>query len=228
MEKWVVANWKMSGSKNLLDEYKKTFQNPKKLIVCPPSVYLNETTEFILGAQNIYHHPKGAYTGEISALMLNDIGIKYCIVGHSERRQYFEETNDMVLAKAEVCLKSSITPIICVGETFEQYQAGKTIEILSQQLRECLPNEGNFWVAYEPVWAIGTGCTPTTTEISTAHTFLREKLPEITLLYGGSVNESNAGAIFAIANVDGALVGGASLDIDKIHLIYQIAMTIKN
>lgn len=223
MKKWVVTNWKMNGSLNLLSEYQQAFEPQKNLIVCPPSIYLNETTEFILGAQNVYQQEKGAYTGEISASMLKDIGIKYCIVGHSERRQYFEETNDMVRAKAEACLKNSITPIVCIGETFEQYQAGKTLEILERQLRECSPSEGDFWVAYEPVWAIGTGCTPTIDEILTVHTYLRVKLPAITLLYGGSVNKSNAGIIFTISNVDGVLVGGASLDINAINHIYQAA-----
>lgn len=223
MKKWVVTNWKMNGSKNLLQEYIDTFANAEKLIVCPPAIYLNEATEFSLGAQNINQHSKGAYTGEISAEMLIALSIKYCLIGHSERRQHFYETNDMVRAKAESCLKNSITPIICIGETFEQYQAGKTTEVLGKQLSECLPREKNCWVAYEPVWAIGTGCTPTTTEIASVHAYLKDQLPGVTLLYGGSVNEDNVQSIFAIPNVNGVLVGGASLNIDTISRIYKTA-----
>jgi len=223
MKKWVVANWKMNGSLQLLQDYQQAFGNSENLIVYPPTVYLNQSTMLTLGAQNINEHPKGAFTGEISASMLADVGIKYCLVGHSERRQHFGEMNDLVRKKAELCLGNSITPIICIGETLEQYQAGKTLEILRTQLKECLPDSKDLWVAYEPVWAIGTGLTPTTEEILSTHAFLREKLSTVTLLYGGSVNENNAESILGIPNVDGVLVGGACLDIDKIQLIYQIA-----
>ncbi|MEI7494058.1 MAG: triose-phosphate isomerase [Alphaproteobacteria bacterium] len=221
MQKWVVANWKMNGSKNLLNEYKKSFKNYKKLIVCLPSVYLGEPSGLILSAQNIHQQLKGAYTGEISASMLVEFGVKYCLVGHSERRQYFHETNSDVRAKAETCLGENITPIICIGETLEQYEANQTTEVLERQLDECLPSKSGFWIAYEPVWAIGTGKTPTTDEISEVHLMLREKLPNTTLLYGGSVNGDNAATIFAIPNVDGALVGGASLDMANITKIYS-------
>lgn len=224
MKKWVVANWKMNGSKRLLSDYQQAFKNSKNLIVCPPAVYLNEPTDLTLGAQNIYHHPNGAYTGEISASMLIDAGVKYCLVGHSERRQYFGETNTLVREKAELCIENSINPIICIGETLEQYQTGKTLEVLEMQLNECLPSPGDFWIAYEPIWAIGTGLTPTTEEITAVHAYLRAKLPAITLLYGGSVNEGNSGDILAISNVDGVLVGGASLSTEKIEIIYQKAI----
>ena len=228
MQKWVVANWKMNGSKNLLNEYKKTFQNCEKLIVCPPFIHLEELAGLNFGAQNIHQQLKGAYTGEISVRMLLEFGVKYCLVGHSERRQHFHETNETVRAIAEICLEADITPIICIGETLEQYEANQTTEVLKRQLVECLPSESGFWIAYEPVWAIGTGKTPTTDEISAVHFMLREKLPNTTLLYGGSVNSDNAAMIFTIPNVDGALVGGASLDTDKINLIYQFAVTVKN
>ncbi len=227
MKKWVVTNWKMNGSKSLLNEYRNTFKNSKNLIVCPPSIYLDEATDFLRCAQNIHQEPKGAFTGEISAQMLADMNIEYCLVGHSERRQYFFETNEIIRAKAESCLNNSITPIICIGETFEQYQAGKTIEVLQKQLNECA-SEGNFWIAYEPIWAIGKGCTPTNIEISTVHAYLREKLPNTTLLYGGSVNEDNAQPIFSTPNIDGVLVGGASLNMRAIERIYQVATTLRN
>ena len=223
MQKWVVANWKMNGSKNLLNEYKKTFQNCEKLIVCLPSIYLGEPSGLILGAQNIHQQLKGAYTGEVSVPMLVEFSVKYCLVGHSERRQHFHETNSDVRAKAETCLEANITPIICIGETLEQYETNQTTAVLERQLTECLPSGPGFWMAYEPVWAIGTGKTPTTDEISEVHSMLREKLPNTTLLYGGSVNGDNAATIFAISNVDGALVGGASLDMTVIEKIYTVA-----
>ncbi len=223
MQKWVVANWKMNGSKNLLNEYKKIFQNREKLIVCPPFIYLEELVGLNFGAQNIHQLLKGAYTGEVSVKMLVEFGVKYCLVGHSERRQHFQETNSDVRAKAETCLEANITPIICIGETLEQYEANQTTEVLERQLAECLPSRSGFWIAYEPVWAIGTSKTPTTYEISKVHLILREKLPNTTLLYGGSVNGDNAATIFAIPNVDGALVGGASLDMTVIEKIYTVA-----
>ena len=223
MQKWVVANWKMNGSKNLLNEYKNAFDESSNLIICPPFVYLGEPAGLKLGAQNIYQQPKGAYTGEVSAQMLAELSVKYCLIGHSERRQYFHEANDIVRAKAETCLRAAITPIICIGETLEQYEAHQTTHVLEKQLAECLPNGTGFWVAYEPVWAIGTGHTPTIDEITAVHLMLREKLPSTTLLYGGSVNGDNAAAIFAINNVDGALVGGASLDVKAVEKIYNHA-----
>lgn len=223
MKKWIVANWKMNGSKNLLNEYAKSFGNIDNLIVCAPFVYLKETVELILGAQNIHQQLKGAYTGEVSVPMLAELGVKYCLVGHSERRQYFNETNEIVCAKAQTCLDTSITPLICIGETLEQYEKNQTDLVLEKQLAECLPNKSGFWVAYEPVWAIGTGKTPTIAEISKVHSMLREKLPSTPLLYGGSVNGTNAAAIFAVNNVDGALVGGASLDIASMNAILKCA-----
>ncbi len=223
MQKWVVANWKMNGSKNLLNEYKDALEGAKNLIVCPPFVYLGESAGLNFGAQNIHQQAKGAYTGEVSTQMLAELKVKYCLVGHSERRQHFHETNEIVRSKAEACLVAAITPIICIGETLEQYEAGQTVQVLEQQLHECLPDETGFWVAYEPVWAIGTGRTPTVAEISAVHLMLRGKLPRTTLLYGGSVNEGNAAAIFAIDNVDGALVGGASLDMAGIREILESA-----
>jgi triosephosphate isomerase len=176
-----------------------------------------------LGAQNIHQQLKGAYTGEVSVPMLVEFSVKYCLVGHSERRQHFHETNSDVRAKAETCLEANITPIICIGETLEQYETNQTTAVLERQLTECLPSGPGFWMAYEPVWAIGTGKTPTTDEISEVHSMLREKLPNTTLLYGGSVNGDNAATIFAISNVDGALVGGASLDMTVIEKIYTVA-----
>ncbi len=200
-----------------------SFQNYEKLIVCPPFIYLEELAGLNFGAQNIHQQLKGAYTGEVSAQMLVEFGVQYCLVGHSERRQHFHETNSDVRAKAETCLGENITPIICIGETLEQYEANQTTEVLERQLDECLPSKSGFWIAYEPVWAIGTGKTPTTDDISKVHSMLRKKSPNTTLLYGGSVNGNNAATIFAIPNVDGALVGGASLDMVAVTAILKHA-----
>ena len=176
-----------------------------------------------MGGQNIHQLSNGAYTGEISAKMLADIGANYCLVGHSERRQFFGETDDLIKAKAIQCQENGIIPIICVGESLEDYLNGLTNKVVSQQLQSCLPDLPNFWLAYEPLWAIGTGKTPTIGEIENVHTMLREYLPGIILLYGGSVNASNAKEIFLINNVDGVLVGGASLDVSAIAAIYDFA-----
>lgn len=222
MKKWVVANWKMNGSKELVGAYKNAFGNADNLIACPPFVYLNAIGTNS-GAQNVHHLPKGAYTGEVSAQMLAEIGVKYCLVGHSERRQYFHESDDLIKIKANACQEYNIIPIICVGESLAEYLDGQTIKVLVRQLQNCLPDSPQFWVAYEPLWAIGTGQTPTVEEISNVHYMLRESLPGVVLLYGGSVSALNASEIFAINNVDGVLVGGASLDISAITNIYNLA-----
>lgn len=222
MKKWVVANWKMNGSQSLLNAYKNVFSNLDSLIVCPPFVYMNKLG-INLGAQNVHHLPKGAYTGEISAQLLADVGVNYCLVGHSERRQFFNESDDLVKSKAEQCQEVGIVPIICIGESLSEYLNGKTTQVLSQQLDNCLPSASKFWVAYEPLWAIGTGKTPTMSEITAVHDMLRSHLPNTVLLYGGSVSSANAEEIFTINNVDGVLIGGASLDIEIITKIYNLA-----
>lgn len=225
MKKWVVANWKMNGSVKLLQDYQRAFFNSENFIVCPPAIYLNNSTSLPLGAQNIHYESEGAYTGEISVSMLADIGVRYCLVGHSERRQYFSETNAQIRAKSSLCLENAITPIICIGESLGQYEAGKTLEVLETQLKECLPDAEGFWIAYEPVWAIGTGLTPSPEEIFSVHAYLREKLSSTKLLYGGSVNEQNVSGILANSNVEGVLVGGASLILEKISFIHRVAIS---
>lgn len=222
MKKWVVANWKMNGNKTLCNVYEAKFKNTNNLIVCPPFVYLNKCS-IIMAGQNVHHLSTGAYTGEVSAPMLADIGIKYCLIGHSERRHFFGETDNLIKIKAIQCNTFGIIPIICVGESLEDYMNGNTSKVLATQLQNCLPGSSNFWLAYEPLWAIGTGKTPSISEITQLHNMLRQELPEIVLLYGGSVNASNAKEILAIQNVDGVLVGGASLNINAISTIYDCA-----
>jgi triosephosphate isomerase len=179
------------------------------------------TTNVSIGAQDISQHPHGAYTGEVSAKMVAATGAKYTIIGHSECRQYHGDTNDTVRTKAELAIDAGLTPIICVGETMDEKQAGKTMEIIESGVRESIPSDVSspIIIAYEPRWAIGAGLTPTRDEIATAHTLIANTLAEMGLsgtpvLYGASVKGSNAAEIMSIPNVDGVLVGGASLKSD--------------
>ena len=180
-----------------------------------------ESGKTSLGSQDVSTHDHGAYTGEVSAQMISDTGAKYVIVGHSERRQYHNETNDIVRQKVEAALSAGLTPIVCVGETMDEKQAGKTMEIIESGVRESIPNniDKDIIVAYEPRWAIGAGLTPTTEEIAEAHKLIADTLTSMGLagtpvLYGASVKGSNAAEIMSIPNVDGVLVGGASLKPD--------------
>ena len=198
--------------------------------VCPPSVYLDAVvaatagSKVAVGAQNMYDQPKGAFTGEISAAMLLDIGCKYVILGHSERRHVLGESDADINKKVVAALEAGLVPIVCVGETLAESDAGRTLDVVSGQLAGSLPDGArgrNTVVAYEPVWAIGTGRTPTEAQIAEVHAHIRAELrarfgaaeaERFRLLYGGSVKPANAAGIFAIAEVDGALVGGASLE----------------
>jgi triosephosphate isomerase len=199
-----------------------------ELAVCPPATLLAQAAwalkggKVSLGAQDCHAKDSGAFTGDIAAPMIKDAGAQYVIVGHSERRQYHGETDAVVKAKAEAALKSGLTAIVCVGETRAEREAGKAIEVVSTQVRGSLPPGGapeTVVVAYEPVWAIGTGLTPTPADVAEVHAAIRKLLGEVygaagaklRILYGGSVKPSNAKELLGLANVDGALVGGASL-----------------
>jgi len=201
-----------------------------ELLLCVPFTHLAGMSELAfgtpvgIGAQDVSRHEAGAYTGEVSAPMLADLGVRYVIVGHSERREYHAEDDATVNAKAQRALAHGLTPIVCVGERQAERDAGRAVEVVLGQLAGALEglepgSAERLVVAYEPVWAIGTGRTPTQDQIAEVHAFLRDRLrtalPEaaegIRLLYGGSVKPENAAEIFAIADVDGALVGGASL-----------------
>lgn len=223
--KIIAGNWKMNGSKTLLSEMVAKLENVEtnnKMILCVPFTMLGQETKKVqLGAQDISTHEKGAFTGEISGTMLKEANAKYVIVGHSERRQYHNETNAIVREKATQALANGLTPIICVGETMEEKQAGKTLEIIESGVRESTPGnpESGVIIAYEPRWAIGAGITPTSEEIANAHNLIANILKDMGLsntpiLYGASVNGSNAAEIMSISNVDGVLVGGASLKPD--------------
>ena len=232
--KIIAGNWKMNGSRAALGEMIDAItpvRTENRVILCVPFTMVRAGTENVaIGAQDISAHEKGAYTGEVSGTMLAEAGAKYVIVGHSERRMYHDETNDIVRAKAARALESGLTPIICVGETADERRAGKTLEIITSGVRESVPENvsGDIIIAYEPRWAIGAGITPTADDIATAHRVIAETLSYMHLigtpiLYGASVNSKNVADIVAIENVDGVLVGGASLKPDEFIPIIENA-----
>ncbi|HLS85619.1 MAG TPA: triose-phosphate isomerase [Burkholderiales bacterium] len=225
----IAGNWKMHGSRAsnraLLEAVLAGIpgMDGVECAVCVPFPYLQETSEQLRGtpvawgAQNLSEHRQGAYTGEVSAAMLVDFGCRYVIVGHSERRQLYGETDAQVAAKFAAALDARLTPILCVGETLEEREAGRTQAVVARQLDEVLTTTGveafsGAVVAYEPVWAIGTGKTATPGQAQEVHAFIRRRIFKGTrILYGGSVKPANAAAIFAMPDVDGGLIGGASL-----------------
>ena len=223
--KIIAGNWKMNGSRDSLVHMVTALQDidsKNTVILCVPYTMLGvDGGRVAIGAQDASAHDHGAYTGEVSANMIAATGAKYVIVGHSERRQYHGETNDIVRAKAAAVIAAGLTPIICVGETMDEKQAGKTMAIIESGVRESVPNDANnnVIVAYEPRWAIGAGLTPTDNEIADAHKLIADTLTSMGLggtpvLYGASVKGTNAAQIMSIPNVDGVLVGGASLKPD--------------
>ena len=236
-KKIVAGNWKMNKSWSEATELSKSlssgasaFPEDVQVIISPPSLYLlglqkELPTNIALSAQNCSEHEAGAFTGEISASMLNSIGVNHCIIGHSERRQFFGETDEVIRMKIDACLRNLITPIFCCGELLSERKANKHFTTVSGQLQQALfhlssDQLAQVVIAYEPVWAIGTGVTATIQEAEDMHAFIRGFIAEhyvesvangIPILYGGSVNASNATELFACPNVDGGLVGGASM-----------------
>jgi len=238
--KLAAGNWKMNGLSSNLAEAKKLaamhFEASVEILICPPATLLDPMAQMVqgsalqVGGQDCHAAMKGAHTGDISAEMLFDAGAGYVILGHSERRADHGESSALVAAKTEAAWDAGLVAIVCVGETEAQRDAGETLAVIGEQLSQSLPEGAiglNTVVAYEPVWAIGTGRTPTEEQIADTHAFLRAQAPDpgIRLLYGGSVNPGNADTIFAIANVDGALVGGASLKADDFS---QIVSALEN
>ncbi|TQM93986.1 triose-phosphate isomerase [Roseinatronobacter monicus] len=224
--KLATGNWKMNGLRADLDEARALaagFPDAKcGILLCPPATLVCAMADALsgsavmVGGQDCHAQTTGAHTGDISAQMLADAGARQVILGHSERRADHAETSAQVAAKAAAAHAAGLVAIICIGETESQRDAGQTLDVVLSQLAQSLPDEAtsaNTVIAYEPVWAIGTGRTPTLEQITEVHDALRANLPDqaISLLYGGSVKPGNAAEIFAIANVDGALVGGASL-----------------
>ncbi|PTT86625.1 triose-phosphate isomerase [Pelomonas sp. HMWF004] len=230
--KLVVGNWKMHGSRafnaQLLAALKEAGPWNADVAVCVPFPYIAETALALtgiavtFGAQDCSSHEQGAYTGEVSSAMLQDIGCRYVIVGHSERRAYHAESDQLVADKAKAALAHGVTPIVCVGETRAEREAGQTEAVVKRQLAAVIHTLGHccgeMVVAYEPVWAIGTGLTATPAEAQAVHAVLRAQLraasphaDQMRVLYGGSVKPDNAAELFAQADIDGGLIGGAAL-----------------
>jgi triosephosphate isomerase len=230
----VAGNWKMNGLRRSAVELQRIlagsrdFADKADLMICPPATLVTAFAELArgsnvtIGGQDCHAEPSGAFTGDISAEMLKDAGASAVIVGHSERRTLHHEHDAEVRAKAQAAWRAGLIGIICVGETRPERDAGKTLDVLGRQIDGSLPEAvtaANLVVAYEPVWAIGTGLTPTTKDVAEAHAFIRKRIAErhgsvgeaIRILYGGSVKPGNAKELMGVANVDGALVGGASL-----------------
>jgi triosephosphate isomerase len=246
MRKLIAGNWKMNGLKAdglalARDLVQRLRGEPLglELIICPPATLLMAIGEAIagsgirLGGQDCHTRPQGAHTGDIGAPMLRDAGCSHVILGHSERRTDHHESDALVRAKVKAARDAGLTAILCVGETAQERDAGRTLEVVSRQLAGSLPegmSETGLVIAYEPVWAIGTGRTPTAADVAAVHAHLRNELKgkvpapaAIPLLYGGSVKPGNAAELLHIANVDGALVGGASLNAGDFWAIAKAA-----
>jgi triosephosphate isomerase len=225
--KIIAANWKLNGTALFIDEYFKKFNEISIdsnicSIICPPSIYLSDCLSkighFYLGSQNCSNYEKGPFTGEISASMLNDLNVQFCLVGHSETRQLFRISDKDVKIKSQNLINRNINPILCIGETLAQKENKLTKEVLYNQVINCMTSNSSnktTIIAYEPIWAIGSGLTPTLDEIEEIHAFLKNEIKNYTnykILYGGSVKSTNAKEILSLNSVDGVLVGGASLD----------------
>lgn len=237
----IAGNWKMhktvKEALSLVKELRDRIGEPvdRDVLVCPPFTALHAVSKeikessILLGAQNMFYELEGAFTGEISPLMLKEVGCSYVILGHSERRRIFKEDDELINRKVLSAVKNGIVPILCVGETLEERERGKVEEVIENQLKKGLDGvEGEFVIAYEPVWAIGTGKTATPFQAQEVHEFVRSVLSEIfgkdfaesvRILYGGSVKPENAKSLLSMPDIDGALVGGASLKADSFSKI---------
>ena len=247
----VIGNWKMHGSKSMLQGFLSDFLDAKfhditvETVICPPYPYLQafltqmkaNNLVLQLGAQNVHTHADGAFTGEISAPMLVEMGCTYVIIGHSERRQLFLESEPLIASKFVAAYDAGLIPIVCVGETQAERNEGRTYEVVTRQLRAVWEQApaGAFvksLIAYEPVWAIGTGLSASPDQAEDVHAYLRQWLADrdeqaaqnVRILYGGSVKASNAEGLFAQPNIDGALIGGASLQAEEFLNICKIAI----
>jgi triosephosphate isomerase len=233
----MAANWKMNKVSSETREFIARFFPEVKgvsdvdIVLVPPFTSLPHAAEMIkqtnimLAAQDVFYEEKGAYTGEISPSMIKDVGCKFVIIGHSERRQYFNETDEIVNRKIKAAQKEGLSVIFCLGESLEEREAGRTFDIIEREMNQGLDgtNIENIVVAYEPIWAIGTGKTATPEQAQEVHAFIREKLRikygnksvDIRIIYGGSVTPENVDSLMACADLDGALVGGASLKVES-------------
>jgi len=243
----VAGNWKLNGSKVMTDDLISAIVNGVsgaknfEIAVFPPFVYLSQASKLVenkvlFGAQTVSEHEKGAFTGEISATMLKEIGCQMVLVGHSERREYFNESNQDVANKFKAAQSQGLRPILCCGETLEQRESGVTRQVVAEQITAVVNLVGidafaNAVIAYEPIWAIGTGVTATSKQAQEVHAFIRSLLSLksdtiatlVPILYGGSVNGSNAKELFSMQDIDGGLIGGASLTANDFLAICQQA-----
>jgi triosephosphate isomerase (TIM) len=243
----VAGNWKMNKTyleaKEFIAKLNKLPELKTKTIIATPNIYVdtlyinNERENVFIAMQNCSSFESGAYTGEISAKMIASLQLKYCIVGHSERRQYFGETDEIIANKLSLLIQNNVSPIFCIGETLEEREKNETFNVLRRQLMRGLKgidaeNMKKIVIAYEPVWAIGTGVTASKEQAEEVHQFICHLLSEIytpelakqiPILYGGSCNEKNAEDLFNQPNIWGGLIGGASLDIESFYSIMQIA-----
>jgi len=251
MRKTIIAgNWKMNKLFHEVDEFlteltdvlEEKDLNKVDVIICPPSVYLELSSDiaheskFFVGSQNVNDHDSGAYTGEISAQMLKSMDIPYCIIGHSERRKYYQETDEMINTKLRKLHENEILPILCIGETLEEREKDITQDVIISQLKGGLRDiniSNNVIIAYEPVWAIGTGKTATPEQAQEIHLLIRNWLAEeysktvsekTPILYGGSMKPENVKELLQQSDIDGGLIGGASLDVSKFDQMIQTAM----
>ena len=244
----IAGNWKMNGLatessaelKALIAKLQAADTGACDVLICPPATLVFQMAELAkgsnlnIGGQDCHAAEKGAHTGDTSAAMLKDAGATYAIVGHSERRTDHAETNEIVKAKAEAAIAAGLIAIVCVGETLEQRESGETLSVITDQVKNSLPagaTAQNTVIAYEPVWAIGTGKTPTPADVAEVHAHMRSDLnglmqdaDGVRLLYGGSVKGSNAAELMALDNVDGALVGGASLKAEDFWPIVETGL----
>ena len=243
MNYYCIANWKMNltnsqSVKFIKDLQRNSLQNNKtKIILCPSYLSINDVRNKIidnsieLGAQNVHQNSEGSYTGEISVAMLRDIECEWVILGHSERRQYYNEEDVIINDKINIVIKNGLNPILCIGESLEQRNKNETFSILSHQLDLCLkditPNNSNFLIAYEPIWAIGAGESATISQIREVADWINEYLLQkfsinIPILYGGSVSKTNCDDIIQLENINGFLIGTSSLDVSEFYNIYSI------
>ncbi len=240
----IAGNWKMNGSLpsviELVEGIKSGSAGKAELAVCPPSIYLMKVggmlagTDIALGSQNVCDQEKGAFTGEISAAMLLESGCSYAIVGHSERRALYLESDQLVAARFAMALSAGLTPIFCIGETLQEREQDVTEAVVARQIDAVIEVSGiagigQAVIAYEPVWAIGTGKVATPEQAQAVHAFIRDKLAQadagiaqqVRILYGGSMNPSNAAELLSQADIDGGLIGGAALKADDFLAIAQ-------
>ncbi|GER93992.1 triose-phosphate isomerase [Dissulfurispira thermophila] len=240
---FIAANWKMNKTIGETVSFLKEFipltkdASDIEIVIAPPFTALYAASTLLkdsnvqLCAQDVFYEEKGAYTGEVSPLMLTDIGCKYVIIGHSERRQYFHETDEIINKKIKAAKRHNLSVIMCIGESLQERESGKTFDVLKREIENGLADiqPDSIVLAYEPIWAIGTGKTATTEQAQEAHEYIRERLAllygnkanDMRILYGGSVTPDNIDALMACKDVDGALVGGASLKADSFARIVK-------